>query len=102
MADTSTPTTLTGNDLALAEECAGLAIAWAKEHQKGSAYGKKQRDKYKALIAKLGAIGQYAYPYEGGCAPLDFGDEPVMAVDRNVVRETRRAARKANRKGPQE
>jgi hypothetical protein len=94
------PMTLTGNDLALAQEAAALAIAWAKEKMKGSAYGKGRRLQLTALIKKLDAISQHAYPYEHGCMPSDCGDDPIMAVDRDVVRETRKAARAANRRGP--
>lgn len=84
---------LTGNDLALAESAAQLAIAWWKE-QPRSGFKTKQVAAYKALIGKLSAINQYAYPYEvSDDMPIDFGSEALMVLDQKAVKATRAAAR---------
>jgi hypothetical protein len=92
--------TLTGNDLALAQEGLSLAIAWSKKNQKGSGLGKERRSSYSELIKRLDAISQQAYPYDYDCMPSDCGDDKIMTINRPVVRETRKVARMANRRGP--
>lgn len=92
--------TLTGNDLARAEGAAALAIAWWEKQapvSRRSAFARKEIAAYRALISKLSAIGDHAYPYEPDTMPSDCGDDPIMQLDAEVVRETRAAARRARR-----
>lgn len=50
----------------------------------------------KALIAKLGDISDHAYPYPHSSLMGDgVGREPIVAINRPVVKRTRAAARAA-------
>lgn len=91
--------TLTGNDLALAEAAAMHAISWWKSRKPQSRFARKEIANYEALVQKLSALNQHAYPYEPtpvGFAD-DYGDEVLMVSDPAAIRETRAAARRANR-----
>lgn len=89
--------TLTGNDLACAEAAAMHAIRAVERIYGKTAAGRKQSARYKALIEKLSAIVDHAYPYEG-CMPSDTGDDPIMRLDAETVKATRAAARRADRR----
>lgn len=83
---------LTGNDIALATNAVSLALAWWKE-QPASGFKREQMAKLSALSLRLQHISMYAYPYEwGDDMPLDFGDEPIVRLDDDVVKATRAAA----------
>lgn len=84
---------LTGNDLALAESGAQLAVAWWKNQPGRSAFKRKQIAAYTALIKKLSAINQHAYPYESSDnMPLDIGSEVLMRIDEAAILGTRSSA----------
>lgn len=86
---------LTGDDLALAESAAQLAMAWWRD-KPASDYKKRQMAAYTALIKKLSAINQHAYPYENSDdMPPDIGGETLMVLDRASVAATRAAALKS-------
>lgn len=84
--------TLTGDDLALAEFACAHAINWWKK-QGRTAHCRAERLKFEALLRKLAAIGDHAYPYKhSDDMPLDCGTEPIMRIDRRIVGKTRRSA----------
>lgn len=93
--------TLTGNDIALAEFGAIHGANWWKQRGR-SKYCKAERQKYLDLASKLSAIMDHAYPYIGReeeySARIETGDEPIVAVDFVVTRETRRIAHTFNRR----
>lgn len=85
---------LTGDDLALAEQAAALAIAWSKTRLGKSAFKREQIAKFTGLIAKLSAIGDHAYPYRhSDDMPARVGSEKIMRLDVDVVRKTRATAK---------
>ena len=93
---------LTGNEVSLAIEAAQLACAWYREDGRT----KWHRDRIagqKALIAKLTAIGDHAYPYDHHeqMAPT-VGRETIMRLDQRAVAKTRRIARAAKKRLPAE
>lgn len=97
--------TLTGNDLALAEMSLIHAERWHQEQQKKhgrNGFTTAELAKLKALRAKLSAIGDHAYPYEGGYSEIielpDYGGDPIMRLDAKVVKSTRAKAARYNRK----
>lgn len=84
--------TLTGKDLALAEQACSHAINWWRNIGK-SVFCRTERLKFEVLLKKLSAIGDHAYPYKSADdMPADTGDEPIMRIDANVAEETRRTA----------
>lgn len=89
--------TLTGNDLARAEFACGLAISWWKD-QPTSSYKRREIAEYKALLSKLSAISDYAYPLtmdEAGEMVADYGDEPVMRADTAVIGKSQKRLKRA-------
>lgn len=90
--------TLTGNDLALCENGMAHAINFFKAMRPQGAWARKERQKYEALLKKLNAITDHAYPYDNSDEmPLDVGDEPIMRSDQNAMGSTRaRAAWRAS------
>ena len=92
---TKQPPGLTGNDIAVAEMACGLAVAWWKQRKGGGAYKRDEMAKLKALIAKLSAISQHAYPYvNSDDMPENIGAETLMAPDRAMMNLTRKEARR--------
>jgi hypothetical protein len=95
------PNTLTGDDIALAMEAAALAIRDLKKLPGARRKFIKGRiAEYEALIEKLRAISDQAYPYtpprsEDEPVP-EHGAEEIMKLDARVVRKTRAAALRAN------
>jgi hypothetical protein len=89
---------LTGNDLATAEFGLMHAISWCKK-QGRSAYWRKEIAKYQAVLQKLTAINDHAYPYEATNdeSPAPYGDEKIMRVDPTTIAKTRATARKFNK-----
>lgn len=89
--------TLSGDDVALAQEAAALAIAYYKQRPGARTKWVKSRiDAQKALIRKLASISDYAYPYEHSDEmPLDCGSEHILRLNTPVVRSIRKAAAKA-------
>lgn len=99
--------TLTGNDLALAEMGLIHAERWHRGQQKKhgrNGFTTAELTKLKALREKLSAIGEHAYPYEGGYDEIvevpHYGDEPILRMDPKVVKATRAKARRYNSKVP--
>lgn len=84
--------TLTGNDLAIAEQGIGhLVNFWKKQGR--SKWSRQRRAEAEAVLTKLNEIMNHAYPYPHGCEePLDYGDEPIMRPDLRVIGKTRRRA----------
>lgn len=90
---------LTGNDLALAQQAAGLAIAWVGKPK--SKYSRTMIKQFRLLILRLDAISDYAYPYENADQmPGSIGDEPIMIGDGVCIGKTRAAAAKAIKANP--
>ena len=88
---------LSGDDVALAQEAAALAIAYYRQ-QPGSRtkWVKSRISAQKALIRKLSSISDYAYPYyHSDEMPLDCGSENILRLNIPVVRSIRKAAAKA-------
>jgi hypothetical protein len=86
---------LTGNDLALAQQAACLAITWWKS-QPGARtkFVKGRIAELQALISKLSGISGIAYPYDHSDEmPLDVGDEEIMRLNTPIVNKTRKRAR---------
>lgn len=87
------PTTLTGNDIALAASACSLAAAWWREKPR-SKLGNARMKELKALCDKLQALDDTAYPHvrydesEGFNVPEDYGDEPIMKFDDDVLART--------------
>ena len=99
--------TLTGNDLALAEMSLIHTENWYRAQQRKhgrNGFTSAELSKLKALREKLSAIGDHAYPYEGGYSEIvempEYGAEPVMRMDAKVVKATRQKARRYNAKCP--
>lgn len=86
--------TLTGDDLALAEQAAALAIAWSKAKLGKGSFKREQIAKFTGLIAKLSAISDHAYPYRHSddMGP-EVGRERIMRLDVDVARKTRATAK---------
>ena len=92
--------TLSGDELALAWFAAGHAIIYWKRAGR-SAYHRGERMKFEALMKKLDAISDHAYPYHqpaDDTIDLEHGKEPIMRLDAATVRKTRAAAKRFNRK----
>jgi len=87
---------LTGNDIALAQQAAALAIAWWKtqpEEAQQTTFAREQIARLRVLIKKLNEIADIAYPYDSDDVPLDCGDEPIMRLNSRVVNKTRARAK---------
>ena len=87
-------TTLTGNEVAMAANACALAIAWWKQRPK-TKWSRTRIAEFEALSAKLQAIDDFAYPNvrydeDEGFNVADCGDEPIMALDAEVVAQTRK------------
>ena len=85
---------LTGNDIALAQEAAAMAIAYWKDRPGARTnYVRGRIAQYKELISKLSKISDIAYPYDSSDdMPMDVGDEEIMKLDTRVVDKTRARA----------
>lgn len=96
--------TLTGNDMAIAEQGLCHLIKFWKELRPRSNYARQQQRNAEETLKKFSDIGNFAYPY--GCAPEDwgspgdFGGEPIVSTVPDVVKKTRRAAHQYNRTIP--
>lgn len=89
---------LTGNDIALLEQGAGLLIDFFAKTFKGTTMKRERVTAAKGVMAKLSAISEHAYPYDPADAmPPDCGGEVLMVPDRGSINESRRNARKASR-----
>ena len=85
---------LTGNDIALLEQGAGLLVDFFAKTFKGTTMKRERVASAKAVMAKLSAISEHAYPYDPADAmPLDCGGEVLMVPDRASMRPTRREVR---------
>ena len=87
---------LTGNEIAVAQFGALLAISWWKK-QKPSDHGRAEISKLEALAQKLDAMNEYAYPYNSVWVDADCGGEVLLVANDAAVAKTRRRAMKVNR-----
>jgi hypothetical protein len=90
--------TLTGDDIAMAQNAVGLALSWWAKRRGSSGFKTQQVGRLRRLNARLNKISDYAYPYKSAdVMPIDCGREVIMRVDEKNVKRTRAAARKANK-----
>lgn len=96
MTEKETRFTLTGNDIALAQEAAAFAInSYERYERPFTDFVIERIAAHKALLSKLNAVSEYAYPYgSSDDMPADCGDEPIMTIDHAVTAETREIAAK--------
>jgi len=88
---------LTGNEIALAQQAAALAITWWKSQPGAQTKFVKGRiEELRALIRKCSEISDIAYPYDhADDMPLSVGDEEIMRLNTPVIRKTRAKANPA-------
>ncbi len=87
--ETGNEITLTGNDVALALQAAALADNWYKQQGRNK-WTRDRRADLAALVTKLNAIFNLAYPHHHEDTPLDCGSEKLLKLDKRELRKAQR------------